>query len=148
MIKLNRPLYWANFASSLLVVLFAIMMTIAAAPASAESDKGEGSEDDRFFEIPPVSVSVVQNNRVVGYLSVSYKLMLIDLNSAGRISNMAPRLKDASVKILARIARTRLDVTKPLNIDLVHIYLQQTVDQVLGEGVAKVLIQDASLQPG
>lgn len=121
-------------------------------PALASQEEDEkGAEETApaptFVEFAPVSVSVVHNNRVTGFLSVAFGVMVKDPEAAAKVEALLPKISDACVQMLVRIARTRLDVTQAINIELLRTYLQRSVDGVIGEGVAQVLIQDATLQP-
>lgn len=107
----------------------------------------EVADEPAFIEFAPVSVSVVHNNRVAGFLSIAFGVMVDDPGGYARVEALLPKISAANVQMLARIARTRLDVTKAVNLELLRAYLQRTVDQVVGKGIAQVLIQDATLQP-
>ena len=129
--------------------LLAILVLVAGLfiwhdPGLAEE---EVAAEPTYIELAPISVSVVHNNRVAGFLSIAFGVMVDDPVALVEVRALLPKISAESVQMLARIARTRLDVTQVVNLELLRAYLQRTVDQVVGEGIARVLIQDATLQP-
>lgn len=133
----------SNSRFSLTVLIVAGGLTLSQGSVAAQEETVEPS----FIEFAPVSVSVVHNARVAGFLSIAFGVMVEGPEALARVEALLPRINDASVQMLARIARTRLVVTEAVNLELLRTYLQRTVDRIVGEGVARVLIQDATLQP-
>lgn len=100
----------------------------------------------RYVAFEPVSVTVLNESRVAGFLAVTFSLEASDAEQEETITEMKPRLRDAIIRRLSRLAGTRIEVTRPLNIALVNRQIQSVVDEVLGDKTAEVLIQSASIQ--
>lgn len=129
--------------SAILISLFLLPATLAA----AEEEAGGNGAGPLFVEFDPFSVSIIQRTRVAGYLSVAFSLAVENEAAAQRVERMRPKLKDAIVRILSRVASSRLDVNRPVEVSLIQTYVQMAVDNVIGPGEALVLMQTVSLQP-
>lgn len=117
--------------------------------AAAEGEDGETKSDAGpiFMEFAPFSVSVIQRAQIAGYLSVAFDLAVEEEAVVQQVERLRPKVRDAVLLILTRVASSRLDVTRPVDVDLIRAYVQKAVNNVLGAGKAQVLMAIVSLQP-
>lgn len=128
------------------VVILCIFL-LSVGPGVASAAEGSSSAEPIFIEFEPFSVSVIQNSRVAGFLSIAFDLAVEDEATIQQVERLRPRLRDAVVRILSRVASSRLDVSRPVDVDLVRAYVQKAIDGVIGPGKAQVLMEIVSLQP-
>lgn len=131
----------------LISVIALSLFLISANSAYAADKKSDAHGGPIFIEFEPFSVSVIQRTRIAGFLSVAFSLAVEEEAVIQRVERLRPKLKDAIVRILSRVASSRLDVNRPVDVDLVRAYVQAAVDGVIGAGKARVLMSTVSLQP-
>lgn len=125
-----------------------ILFTASAVYAEEGGEKnGESGSEPLFIEFNPFSVSVIQRTHVAGFLSVAFDLVVEDETTAAQVERMRPKLNDAIVRILSRVASSRLDINHPVDVNLIRAYVQMAVDSVIGAEKARVLMKTVSLQP-
>lgn len=123
------------------------LFLISTGPAFAEENEGDMLAGPTFVEFEPFSVSVIQRTRIAGFLSVAFSLAVESEAALQQVERLRPKLNDAIVRILSRVASSRLDVSRPVDVDLVRTYVQAAVDSVIGKDKARVLMETVSLQP-
>lgn len=128
------------------LVLIAANLVTANSVLAEESHGGSDSEP-LFIEFAPLSVSVIQRTRVAGFLSVAFDLVVESEETVEHVERLRPRLEDAIVRVLSRVANSRLDINHPVDVDLIRAYVQMAVDGVIGAEKARVLMKSVSLQP-
>ncbi|MCH8862091.1 MAG: hypothetical protein IID51_06235 [Proteobacteria bacterium] len=131
----------------LMSIITAGLFLITANSVLAEESSGSSDSEPLFIEFTPLSVSVIQRTRVAGFLSVAFNLVVENEEAAAHVERLRPRLRDAIVRILSRVANSRLDINRPVDVDLIRAYVQMAVDGVLGAEKARVLMETVSLQP-
>ena len=132
----------------------------AASPAHASGGGGHGAKKDghggskakapkkqrpitsleSWVMVDPFSVTVIQNDKIRGKVSVSFGMDVPDDELRERAELIMPRLQDAWLNRLNLYASTTVRPGKPANIDDVSLLLQTTADQMLGKTGSKVLI--------
>lgn len=127
--------------------LLAVLMLANPQPLIAQEEDSEATVDNIFVQFAPISVSIIREYRIRGQLAVTFYLSVDKASNVEKIETMRPKLRDNLIYSLTRIANTRVSPNKPVDLDLLGRFLQKNVDDVLGEGVAKVLIQSAAAQP-
>lgn len=133
--------------SAILLSLFLLPVNLAFAEGEAGEDQGETGAGLLFIEFDPFSISIIQRTRVAGFLSVAFHLAVEDEETVLEVERLRPKLSDAVVRILSRVASSRLDVNRPVEVSLIQAYIQMAVDNIIGAGKARVLMQIVSLQP-
>ncbi len=113
----------------------------------AEESHGSSDSEPVFIEFTPLSVSVIQRTHVAGFLSVAFNLVVESEETAAHVERLRPKLRDAIVRVLSRVANSRLDINHPVDVDLIRAYVQMAVDSVIGADKARVLMESVSLQP-
>ncbi len=129
-------------------ILFSLAFIGLALPVlAAEREKAASDPDALFVAFEPLSVTVLKDSRVHGLLAVSLNLAVRDAETLEKARKMQPRLRDAYVQVLTRLASTHIDISRPLNIGVLDAVLQRTSDRMLGDGQTDILIQSATLRP-
>ena len=100
-----------------------------------------------FATFSPFSVHVIKDRRIRGILMVDFKLSLKAREDVDEIDKIRPRIRSAVIEALTRVANARVNVRRPLDVELISNSIQGAIDSVLGEDFAKVLIAVASTQP-
>ncbi|MFZ5610258.1 MAG: flagellar basal body-associated FliL family protein [Pseudomonadota bacterium] len=114
----------------------------SAKPAAEGTDTSVGAE--AFIRVEPIIISVLRGSTVAGLMSLTVELQVPDAAKREEVAAIRPRLRDGYLRALSRLASTTLDIDRPLNFELLTRMLQRDTDRVLGPGVARVLITDAS----
>lgn len=122
------------------------LATSVSQPAFAQ-EEGEAIVDNLFVPFAPISVSIVRDYKVQGQLAVTFFLGINKASSEDVIENIRPKVRDGLINSLTRVANTRVNPYKPVDLELIGIFMQNSVDEVLGAGVAEVLIQSVAAQP-
>ena len=78
---------------------------------------------------------------------VDFKLSVKTREDVDEIDKLRPRIRSAVNEALTRVANARVNVRRPLDVELISSYIQGAVDTVMGEDFAEVLIAVASTQP-
>ena len=132
------------------LVLLVVALLSAGLPASRtaaqEDDPQNAVSDALFVEFAPMTVAVIRDKRIQGHLTITMFLAVGTPAGVNRVETLRPKLRDAVLRNLARVGNARVDPHMPVDLKLVADYLQLAVDDVLGDGVAKVLLQSASTQ--
>lgn len=139
----GRTFTMRHLISAVIMGLF----LITANSVLAEESHGSSDSKPVFIEFTPLSVSVIQRTRVAGFLSVAFNLVVESEEAAAHVERLRPRLRDAIVRVLSRVANSRLDINHPVDVDLIRAYVQMAVDSVIGADKARVLMETVSLQP-
>ncbi len=116
-------------------------------PTIAESEEGDGDLRENYIEFQPLSVTVIQNARISGVLTVTFTLATKNPSLIEKIKHLRPRVRSEVHHKLARLAATRISLNQPINVELVGKFIQSAVDQIFGEHEVEVLIQLAAIRP-
>lgn len=112
-----------------------------------EEVDSEQTVDDVFVEFRPISVSIIREYRIQGMLSVTFYLSVDKASTVDEIERLRPKVRDGLVHSLTRVANTRVNPRRPVDLELIGLFMQRSVDDILGTGMANVLIQSATAQP-
>ena len=129
--------------------LTAVLMIGLAATATQAKETGEAertSADTLFIAFPEMNVTLVERARIDGIMTVRVSLEVFDAEAQGQVELQQPRLQDAYIHTLTRLASARFDVRRPIDYALMGRYLQRDTNRILGVDVARVLVQDAILR--
>lgn len=136
------------FFTNIFAIILAILTIGFSQPSFAQEEgEVEPTVDNLFVRFQPISVSIVRDFKVQGQLSVTLYLGLNKASTEDVIENLRPKIRDSLLNSLTRVANTRVNPYRPVDIDLIVIFMQTGLDELLGEGVAEVLIQSAAAQP-
>lgn len=143
----DRAIIMRHLITALVISLSLVAASTVHGAEDSAGEHGSAGTGPFFIEFNPFSVSVIQRTRVAGFLSVAFQLVVESEEAAAEVERMRPKLNDAIVRILSRVASSRLDINHPVDVDLIRTYLQLAVDSVIGKAKAGVLMQTVSLQP-
>lgn len=135
------------FTKGLAAIVVAGFLGLGLSGVAIASEEESDGKAPVFVAIDPLHVSIIENSRVAGFLAVTLSLEPASAAEAADIERLMPRLLDQFNIKLAALARTRISISRPINIDLLSLVLQRAVDEQLGKDRAAVLIQSATLQP-
>lgn len=145
---MKAPLKSFSISSALSLALITPTMAVYnPAIAQDEEQKIEQVVDDVFVEFRPITVSIIREYRLQGQLSVTFFLGVDKTSTVDEIERLRPRLRDGLVQSLTRVANTRVNPRRPVDLALIGRFMQNSVDEVLGKDLAIVLIQSAAAQP-
>lgn len=128
------------------VVLFLLVPNPLAAQ-DHDDESASPPETNLFADFRPVMVAVIREHQIRGHLGVDFALAVESADAMTEIDLLRPRLRDSIQHYLAGLASARINPRRPLDLDLVSSYIQKAVDEILGDGVAEVLIITASVTP-
>lgn len=95
---------------------------------------------DSWVMVDPFSVTVVQEDRIRGKVSLSFGMDVPDAQLREKAELLMPRLQDAWLSQMNLYAATTIRPGKPANIVDVSNILQSAADRVLGKTGSKILI--------
>ena len=126
--------------------LTAVLLIGLAADVARAEETEQTPADTLFIEFPEMNVTLVERSRIDGIMTVRLSLEVFDAEGQGQVEHQRPRLQDAYVHTLTRLASARFDVRRPIDYALMGRYLQRDTNRILGVDVARVLVQDAILR--
>jgi flagellar basal body-associated protein FliL len=138
---------------ALIIIALAALAAFAGPAAAAGSSSGSSTQEqapasrqerltsaESFVPMPTLSAGVLQRHSALGTIVVDMGLDIPDEDLRWRAQANAPRLRDALRTALATYASTYYrDRTAPSPTELTRI-MQQSIDRVLGEQGARVLL--------
>lgn len=107
----------------------------------------QAGNDTPFVRFAPIVVTITENTRATGLLSVQYVIEGTDAGAREKLLQARARIEAEFRLVLARLASRRMRLNSVVNIDLIKQLLQARIDEILKPGMASVLIQTASIQP-
>jgi len=107
----------------------------------------EQTVDNVFVVFEPISVSIIREYRIRGQLAVTFVLSVDKVSTVDEIERLRPKVRDGLIQGLTRVANTRVNPHRPVDLELIGLFMQRSVDDILGANMAKVLIQSAAAQP-
>lgn len=125
------------------VLLLALALIIGAAPALAAETEA-GKDANRFLRFKPIIVTLIQDDRPSGLVSVTVTLKLADPSQKDAIDAIRPRYLDAFTQTIMTLGQSHIDPRRPLDIPLLSSELQKAADRAAGGRKARVLIVDAN----
>lgn len=128
-----------------LLALSLLPPMLAAAPARA-SEGGGGSEEagPTFVRFEPIIVSLFDDTRVAGWMSVTVTLQVPGAADKEPVESQRIRFIDAFNATLVQLGRLKVDPRRPLNIHMIAGELQKAADRTYGKHGLKVFVVDAS----
>jgi flagellar basal body-associated protein FliL len=128
------------------MVLIGLMACSFSAPAFSQDEEEEKTEKLVAVEMQPLVVSLTKNFRTQGVLMLAYQLFVANSSTAEEVAVRKPQIAAALHQTLTRLSKIRIPADKPVNIPLLDLFMQRSVDELLGKNVAEVVIFSASIQ--
>lgn len=126
-----------RFAASALA-LMSLTATAQAEPA-APADALPVS----YVGVGTIATPVIDDYRLLGTLQVKLALKVEDRDIRATLTSAKPRLVDAYNRALADFSRSRIDPSRPVDVNRLSLQLQQATDRLAPPGTAKLLILEA-----
>ncbi len=122
---------------------FAWTEYFAGAPAGAVLPNLLSRDDKPFFiEIERLTAPFIRDQRFVQYVVLDVSLEVVEERDADKVRQLTPRLRDAFLRELHRLATVRPASQKLINVARVKARLLAGADRVLGPRVVRdVLVQ-------
>ena len=130
----------------LLLIGFMTLSTPISLFAQEEGEEEEITEKLIPVEMQPLVVALTKNYKTEGVLMLAYQLFVDKTSTAGELAIKEPQIAAALHQTLTRLSKVRIPANKPVDITLVDLFMQRTVDKLLGKNVADVVIFSASIQ--
>ncbi|MCH7889230.1 MAG: hypothetical protein IIA00_08125 [Proteobacteria bacterium] len=101
-----------------------------------------GGDEVRYVEIERLTAPFIRDGRFVQYVVLDVSLEVPSAAAESRVRQLVPRLRDAFLSELHRLARTRSTNQRLINVARVKARLLNRADGVLGPDVVnEVLVQ-------
>ena len=140
-------------AKRLISCLLCALLAMATVAGASEKKPEKGGKDvkapkkqrpitslDSWVMVDPFSVTVIQEDRIRGKVSLSFGMDVPDAELREKAELLMPRLQDAWLSQMNLYAATTIRPGKPANIADVSNILQSAADRVLGKTGSKILI--------
>ena len=101
-----------------------------------------GDDKPSYVEIERLTAPFIRNGEFVQYVVLDVSLELADEPNATKVRHLTPRLRDAFLAELHRLARVRPASQRLINLGRIKARLLASADRVLGPNVVRdVLVQ-------
>ena len=132
-----------KFYQSLLML--AVLCTSLSAIASDTKWINDQYTIGQNIVVKPISISVIQENNIVGIITIGFNLFVINPDRLNYISQFIPQIRGKSLMMLRNYA-TSIDIAKPLPVDYLSTLLQDIVNKSFGSNQANILLIFAALR--
>ncbi len=119
-----------------------LLLLSAPARVHAQED-GAATPAERitpYIQLEPLQASVIEKGMWIATLVVAASLDSPTFETRQLARSRMERLNEAYLFALSNFARTRVSLDRPVNVAVLASTLQRVTDEVLGPGIAKVLI--------
>lgn len=143
-----KPISWYFLAIFIGVAALTLPQPVA---AQDEEVAGSGDENTEInprsapeaYPVDPFVMTVFRRGKSEGQLLIVVKLELSRTISILDIETSLPLLRNQMNAAARRFANERVRLERPVSPSAVAWYMQKAVDQVLGEGKARILVDEA-----
>lgn len=129
------------------LVLASSLGVPAAAQAQGNDKQGNGKEQIPVFNIvrfEPIIVTLFDNNRAIGLMSVTLALQVPNPSDKEEIEAKRIKYVDAFNAALLQMGRLHISPNRPVNVPLIASTLENTANQMHRKGKVRALVLDAS----
>jgi len=120
----------------------ALPLAISGGTVSAEG-KPEGGEGTNLVKLDPISVPIIESDRLAGALRITVVLDATDPAAAARLGDRQPEIREAAMAATLEFARLHASGFRPVNAELLDHDLKAALGSV-DPGIAQVLITEVS----
>jgi septum formation inhibitor-activating ATPase MinD len=117
--------------------LYAIFLTLIVSPLHA-------AESLQFVNFNPIIVSIMDNNRVIGLLSVTVHTQVTTAEQKDYVEARRPKLQDAFTQKILELGEIYISPDRKIDIAFVNAQLQAVAHAALPNIPLKIYIYDAS----
>lgn len=144
-----------GFFRSLVVVLAFFLCGLAMdGPARSQEDEEEADKpsDEEVLGaqriiMAPMNISLFESNRLTARVNIELILEVQDLADVEDIRDRVPQLRSDFLTALNLLARERFSIDRPIDPELIKLYVLAYADRRLGKGKIDVFVQEAYIQP-
>jgi len=118
-------------------------LLLLAVPGGARAQEGGAAPAERitpYIQLEPLQANVIEKGKWIATLAVAASLDSPTFETRQLARARMDRLNEGYLFALANFARTRVSLDRPVNVVVLASTLQRVTDEVLGPGIAKVLI--------
>lgn len=101
-----------------------------------------------YLNLGTIATPVVDDYRLLGTLQVRLVLKVDDRDVRAKLTSAKPRLVDAYNRALADFSRSRIDPSRPVDINRLSSLLQRATDRLVPAGTARLLVLEAMVRRG
>ncbi len=137
-------------ATSLRAILLVagFLLVSAAGVVDAAARQGVMPEEGKLaIEMDPFDFSMFTRGRMVGKVSLTLTLVVIEQRDSEMIRLRLPQIRSDFLGALTILSRQRFNVTKPINPDIVTAYLTPFLAARIGAGKANIFVKHALITP-
>ncbi len=136
-----------TFKWSLLVLVLSLMVPDHKAFAQEEENQ-EAVEQESDIEMDPLLINLYRGQVNEGILIIRYHIGMADDGNYGDVNAMVPKIIATLYTDVTRLARLRFRADEPVNIKLLDVFMQRSLDKVVGKDKAEIFIDAAVVQRG
>jgi len=133
----------------ILMRALAVGLLLVSVPAVAPAQEGAAPDPAEritpYIQLAPLQTNVIEKGKWIATLAVAASLDSPTFETRQLARARMERLNEGYLFALANFARTRVSLDRPVNVVVLASTLQRVTDEVLGPGIAKVLIGFVSL---
>jgi flagellar basal body-associated protein FliL len=129
----------SSLSKSQSALAVALMTVFCALPANAAAPPKTSSADSPFGGQSQITVTIMRAMRPSGMLQADIGILVPNQANRARTAALQPVLRDAWRRTTQEFANSSLIQGRPPDAVLLGQRLQAATDQVLGQGVARVL---------
>lgn len=127
----------------IIAMLAAASLFLPEGGAIAASGHSEGAEETTFVALDPMTVPIVESDRIAGTLRVTVVIEAVDAAAAERLTGRLPEIRQVTMATALEFARLHASGFRPVNAELLHQELKAAFASS-SEDVAQVLITEVS----
>lgn len=113
-----------------------------------EEQSGEPMDEGKLkITFSPFHISVFSRGQVRGSADIQIVLQLINNSDYEALNSLKPQLRADITAALSTLSRKRWNVNRPIDPDIVSMYLKPFVDHRIGAGRVEVYVLRALINP-
>lgn len=133
-----------------LCIIFSIILlgVSGSVPALAQEEGGEVLDEGKLkVSFEPFHISVMKRGRVLGTADVTLVLQLTDNRDYDELTSLKPALRSDISIALSSLARQRWDIARPIDPDIIKLYLTPYIEHRIGPGRVELYVLKALINP-
>lgn len=136
-----------SLIASVMLAAFAVaMVTSSSALAQDEGPKGPDVAKHRI-PLDPFIFNLEVRGRVKGVLNLELVLEVVEDSDFEIIEQRIPQLRSDLLTAMTTLVRDRITYNKPVNPDLISVFLQPVMDRRFGRHAVNIYVANAYVDP-
>ncbi len=133
--------------TQLLTALVLLLVSVLVGPPLFAQDGAMPQEGKLAIDMEPFTFPMFERGRLVAKVSMTLTLVVRESGYAEAVRLRLPQIRSDFLGALTTLSRQRFNVNKPIDPDIVRVYLSQYLNYRLGEGKADVYVKQALINP-